>query len=313
MSIETQRDHEQKSKLRLMTVQALEDHDVKVAKEPTELRQFACLPCNRKWWRTVLKTKKVSRCIGGVCSNQRYEALPREKEFGIGRFLCPNCEREFYGYCEAMDKKKCRKCGTNASPPHIHPKWIKRVRKRRQQQRKLNPNAEIFTHAPPTRALGAGPQFYPVSEFDDDLSSFEALNVSSPPPPYEAQPTLPKRRTIFNPSLPHLSTGSTISTFLSQCEFEKNGEEVDLDYDEEVDEAAVGACSFECKVCNNEYTVLCRMMDQAECFQCHSVNNPLHWAAPRELEHKTNNPHSCSRCMPNGECPNIQEAKFARQ
>ena len=263
----------------------------------------------------MLKNKTVSRCRGDFCHYQRYDALPKEKEFGIGRFLCPNqsCKREFYGYCEATDIKKCRKCGTDAKP-YIHPKWIKRSRKK-QQQRKLNPNAQTFRPASPARPKDAGPVFYPISELGGNLPPMEDLHLGSPPPPYTATsplvpPTSYKRR-IFNPSLPHISTGSTISTFISQCDFDRNGIEVDLDYDPEVDDAAVGACSFKCS-CNNEFTVLCRMMDQAECFQCHSLISPLHWAPPRELEHRTNSPHSCSRCQPNGECPNLQEARFAR-
>lgn len=319
------------SPMATLTEDALQKHELKTTKGPTELRQFACLPCGIQWWRTVLKSKRVSKCKGIACGGQRYDSLPRNMEFGIGRFLCPNadCKREFYGHCQASEMKKCRKCGT-PTQPNIHPKWIKRVKKKRQQRRKLDPNARAFT--PPTRQNYDGPQFYPVSAFNAGKSpplSMEELDRALPSllpdadtplfvPPLaptgsaDAPPLSrpPQKRRTFNPSIPHVSSGGTVTTFISQCDFEITGKQVDLDYDDEVDEFAVGACSFQCQ-CGNEFTVLCRLADTAPCFNCHTSNNPLHWAAPREIEHKTENQHSCSRCTLDGECPNVQEARFA--
>ena len=283
-----------------LTAKALEEHDLKTTTGPLELRQFACLLCYHWWWRTVLKSKPVSRCRGEFCEGRRYDALPKNKEFGIGRLICPNetCNRTFYAHCEATDYLKCRKCKT-PTKPHMHPKWRKR--------RSLNPNAETFR---PASREDTGPHFNPVSKFEqDDLSSLEALSLD--PPPTTAASTATPRRRIFNPSMPHVPTGNTISTFLSQCDFEQNGTEVILDYDEDVDEYAVGACSFECSGCNNEYTVLCRMVDGAVCYRCNTENRALHWAPPRELDHRTDNKHSCSRCCEDGHCPNLVDARLA--
>ena len=329
MTAETQKELQTSLPTSLLTVEALEAHDLKTTKGPVELRQFACLPCYRKWWRTVLKTKPISRCKGGTCGGQRYDALPKDKEFGIGRFICPNenCKRLFYAHCEASRELECRRCKTLIKP-HVHPKWIKRVKKRK----RLNPDAKTFWPASrPAYNDNMGPHFYPVSTFDADSPiPLEGLSLAPPlnPPTTATPPSVPptatassaaiptsgsrrQKRRIFNPSMPHTPTGSTISTFLSQCDFQKFGTEVDLDYDEDTDDYAVGACSFNCLSCNNEYTVLCRMADTAVCFRCNTKNNPLHWAAPREIEHRTDKQHSCSRCPQVGECPNILDAKLA--
>lgn len=97
-----------------------------------------------------------------------------------------------------------------------------------------------------------------------------------------------------------------MSTFLSQMDFDTNGEEVVLDYGSDDDEEKVGACKFECFSCSNEYTVICRMMDQAKCYNCDVENRPLSWAPPRNIQSETNSTHSCSRCNGKDRCPNLR-------
>uniref|UniRef100_A0A2C9KYG4 Uncharacterized protein n=1 Tax=Biomphalaria glabrata TaxID=6526 RepID=A0A2C9KYG4_BIOGL len=60
----------------------------------TSKRQFGCKNCQRSWWRKVPLRKEVSRCH--VCKT-RYEAIPRDKEWGWGMFYCDgeNCGEEF--------------------------------------------------------------------------------------------------------------------------------------------------------------------------------------------------------------------------
>ena len=79
-----------------LTEDALRRHDLKTS---CELRQFACGPCDNPWWRTVSICKLVSKCK--QCGVQ-YDALERDREFGIGRFTC-HCGNTFYAKCEATD------------------------------------------------------------------------------------------------------------------------------------------------------------------------------------------------------------------
>ena len=294
----------------------------------------------------VLKTKPVSRCRGsGGCGSIRYDALPRDKEFGIGRCICPNtrCKRKFYAYCEATDEFKCRKCKYDTlCKPYIHPRW----RKRRAGAR-LNPGAKPFRPRPnysrdrdpqpaQFRSQGGsqGPNFYPESQERGGTAGYytggegeayyiavlqdsvQALQVCGdktpppPPPPSQRQPrNQPKqKRRIFNASQPHESDGGTMTTFLTQVDFEKTGEEVVLDYDSDDDEERVGACTFECD-CKHQYGSRGRMQDQAPCFKCGQMNSPLSWD-PRNIRRKTDAKHFCSRCMGKGNCPNLQQINY---
>lgn len=366
------------SKGSTLTIEALEAHDVRERAGPCQLRQFGCPLCTHSWWHNVLRSKPVSRCRGGRCGNQRYDALPRCKEFGIGRFLCPNqhCGRRFFGYCEATDILRCRRCGT-PSMPYIHPKW------RKSKPRSLNPKARSFyprytnedsipdfsslniddedlVPNPPkgipsscsvdtasesgSSEAGVSEGGVPeldnadagddaisqassdwlipntrstatLSDSDDDTlsqcSSYSAVlqqgaKDKKTPSTHGMEPQ-PYKRRIFNASKVHEPTGGTISTFLSQMDFGITGKEVILDYDKDIDDDKVGACKFECVKCENEYTVICRMQDTAECFNCHTSNSPLNWAPPRGalLQSGADCKHSCSRCDGKGHCPNL--------
>ena len=180
-----------------LTINALEKHDLKHTSGPCQLRQFACGECHHSWWRIVLKSKPVSQCTRRRCGNKRYDALPREKEFGIGQFLCPNteCNHEFFGYCEAIDSLQCKKCWAFVKP-YIHPKWKKK------QKQYLEPQHKQY--------LGSQHQWF-----------------------YQGRRKKPKP---FNPSSVHVPTGGTVSTFLTQVDFEKEGIYVELDYDSEYEE-----------------------------------------------------------------------------
>ena len=67
-----------------------------------------------------MSVKAVSRCKH---CNVIYNALPCNKEYGIGRFICPDeqCGNVFFGRCHAECKWKCYGCETVVSKPYIHP------------------------------------------------------------------------------------------------------------------------------------------------------------------------------------------------
>lgn len=380
-----------------LTIEALEKHDSKHMTGPCQLRQFGCGVCMHSWWHNVLRTKPVSRCNGGKCGNQRYDALPRSKEFGIGRFICPgvHCGRRFFGHCEATTLLRCRKCGSYAMP-YIHPKWRKRKANRnytkprasyshfKQQNRNPLPELSCLSlanvrslkslHAPESVALSQSSVSETIEhsilstsvldlggDCDDNLSqcssssqqsnwfipsirstctvsdsdsvsqcSYSSVvqrgltngsssrSVSSVrPPPAPQHPVQPvikpphEKKRIFNASKIHLPAGGTISTFLTQIDFEIAGEEVVLDYDNDEHEETVGLCKFECLHCENEYTVICRIGDTAECYNCHVINRPLNMTPLEDNNSQLSQGgadcnHSCSRCNGKGRCPNLR-------
>ena len=108
----------------LLTIEALRRHDILTG--ATELRQFACPKCNHPWWKHVPRTKPVSTCH--KC-HIRYDALDREKEFGIGRYICEPCGHTFYARCEATEMHECYKCNHLVGPPYINPRF-KPIRRR---------------------------------------------------------------------------------------------------------------------------------------------------------------------------------------
>ena len=103
----------------LLTQEALRKFDLLTG--ALVLREFACRDCDYFWWKTVPRTKPVSTCPR---CKVKYDALPREKEFGTGRYKCTNCDRFFFKRCEATSERPCFKCWSPVRAPYIHPKFI---------------------------------------------------------------------------------------------------------------------------------------------------------------------------------------------
>ena len=160
--------------LHLLTQHALRLHDI--ATGTCHLRQFACERCDNVWWRVVSFDKAVSRCKR---CKIRYDALPRESEYGIGLFTC-DCGNEFKSKCTAQSSCPCFQCGAQVSKPYIHPS---------------------FRH-------------------DDDRPRSSRKHYCDLCQGRHHCPTFKK---VVYPSTPHDSTGSTLSTFLSQIDF--NGDD----------------------------------------------------------------------------------------
>ncbi|XP_059174304.1 shiftless antiviral inhibitor of ribosomal frameshifting protein homolog [Physella acuta] len=92
------------------------------------VRQFACRACNKSWWKKVPARKEVSKC--NRCK-VKYDPIPRDKEFGIGKFLC-ECGNEFTGFGEMnVTSSKCYKCGQMVPVDHMLPPRKDRPRKTR--------------------------------------------------------------------------------------------------------------------------------------------------------------------------------------
>ncbi|XP_071941997.1 shiftless antiviral inhibitor of ribosomal frameshifting protein homolog [Antedon mediterranea] len=153
-------------------IQALTMENLKRHNKTLECRrQFTCGPCKEVWWRWVPSHKTVSRCH--KCQ-VRYEALPRENEYGTGTYRCV-CGNVFTGKARHNVGARCSQCGQMAYPSEIGPF--------REGQRRTR-------HGHSCEACNHG-QIFPCPVF---------VNPNN----------------VQIPSVPHVSTGSTCSTFLTQ-------------------------------------------------------------------------------------------------
>lgn len=154
---------------------------------PAEFRQFACQPCDNVWWRKTPGRKLVSRCK--MC-RRKYDALSRDLEWGWAKFRC-QCGNEFHGF-GAMNKTQssCYRCGYACFPSEILPP-LKRQRNRRSRYRHSCTATNCYNRSRP------GPQV-------------PMVNLCVHPRSL--------RRKVVEPSQPHVSSGSTVKTFLTQDE-----------------------------------------------------------------------------------------------
>ena len=96
---------------------------------------------------------------------------------------------------------------------------------------------------------------------------------------------------------------------------------------EKGEEVGVLLCKFKCErthqldsgVRENTYSVLCKMQNTAECYECRDRlkaaglydekhppdNSPYTFQPPRRINRRTQNVHSCSECRGRGNCPNM--------
>lgn len=170
----------------LLTPEALRKHDILTG--VLELRQFACEKCDHVWWRTVSRIKAVAKC--NHC-HVKYDALPRDKEFGIGRYRCTNCNHSFFSRCEATSERPCFNCDNTVRTPYIHPKF-KPTHRTRQP---VDPTT--VPYIPPGSVAG--------------------VSTGARATPY-AHAARMYRKKVVNASQVHDSTGSTASTFITQIE-----------------------------------------------------------------------------------------------
>ncbi|XP_072035137.1 shiftless antiviral inhibitor of ribosomal frameshifting protein homolog isoform X4 [Amphiura filiformis] len=97
-----------------LTVENLRRHNQHLV----EQRQFACQPCQKVWWRKVFSYKEVSKCAR---CHVRYDAIQKDREYGWGRYVCPNCGHVFWGRAKAGVPAPCHQCSTMVLPAHIGP------------------------------------------------------------------------------------------------------------------------------------------------------------------------------------------------
>lgn len=84
----------------------------------TDARLFACGPCDSVWWSRIPSRKPVSKCRR---CRRRVDAIARDREWGWASFRCPQCQREFGGFCGIWVPSPCFTCGFVVLPYVIKP------------------------------------------------------------------------------------------------------------------------------------------------------------------------------------------------
>ena len=100
----------------VLSVENLRLHDELMG--DVELRQFGCEPCYRSWWKRVRVRKPVSQCRN---CRTKYDALPRDKEYGVAEFVCPSCGHIFRGRGRVSTTSPCYKCRAECTVSRIIP------------------------------------------------------------------------------------------------------------------------------------------------------------------------------------------------
>ncbi|XP_045156456.2 shiftless antiviral inhibitor of ribosomal frameshifting protein homolog [Mercenaria mercenaria] len=165
-----------------------------------EIRQFGCKYCDNMWWRKVPTRKPVSRCI--MCKRKR-DAIPSDQEYGWAKFQCP-CSNEFHAFgmmdigildigLTGKSKCLCWRCMIQLCEPEYILKPLKNERGRR---------ARYAHECTAFNCYNRCPQRQP----------------NEPIVPYCVHPRSLQVQVPGQGSDSHVSTGSTVKTFLTQDE-----------------------------------------------------------------------------------------------
>ncbi|XP_035668850.1 shiftless antiviral inhibitor of ribosomal frameshifting protein-like isoform X2 [Branchiostoma floridae] len=153
-----------------LTVENLRRHD----KELAERRQFGCAPCDSTWWKRVFQHKPVSRC--NKCQ-VKYDPIPKDLEYGIGKFTCQHCGNTFTGWAQYNKPADCHNCN----------------------------NVQVFPTEGSIGPRQSGPRMRTRNVHSCGMCDYGRVH---PCPGYKK---------VLVASTPHISTGSTVSTFLTQA------------------------------------------------------------------------------------------------
>ncbi|KAK3576414.1 hypothetical protein CHS0354_026751 [Potamilus streckersoni] len=177
---------------------------------PDQVRQFGCESCDKVWWRRVPIRKMVSRCKS---CKKKFDAIPREDEWGLAKYICSKCSNEFTGY-GAMGRtmSPCYSCNNLCTPAEILPPFTNRPR------RKSWNVHSCIAHNCYNRTPSA------------DSDAMMNLCVH----PKSMIKSLGRK--VLNPSHLHVTTGSTVKTFLNQDDLESLYEPTLDDISEELDD-----------------------------------------------------------------------------
>ncbi|XP_041368162.1 shiftless antiviral inhibitor of ribosomal frameshifting protein homolog [Gigantopelta aegis] len=200
------------------------------------VRQFGCEDCDNSWWRKVPIRKEVSRCK--KC-RRKFDPVPREHEWGWARFQCA-CGHQFSGFGQMGQLvSPCYKCGRDCVPHGIIPPDGRRNPGARRSRQLHSCSGVDCVHryvapTPPFEvvAIPAVVHVHDVyhvhdhshqnhdhaNDVEDDGAAQQGNGPDrDSPPPQCVHPSTSNMRVRY-PSPLHVSTGSTVNTFLSQVD-----------------------------------------------------------------------------------------------
>ncbi|XP_076444110.1 shiftless antiviral inhibitor of ribosomal frameshifting protein-like [Babylonia areolata] len=169
------------------------------------IRLFSCQGCDNYWWRKVPVRKEVSTCK--ICKT-KYDPVPRDQEWGLAEYSCV-CGNVFWGSgWMNHTQSPCYNCLCLTCPTRIVPPTRPRQQKRRAEHSCTGTNC--YNRSAPSGSNG------PLTDGGAPTGAEGGYQLCAYHREICAHERSWRQRKVLYPSTPHVSTGSTVKTFLTQ-------------------------------------------------------------------------------------------------